>query len=472
MRFIRKSWTELIYLCCACVPGCGQMYQGYMKRGISQTIITCGLVFIAVFLEMGVLAVLIAPLWLYSFFDSYNLRRQIREDAAPSDEYLFGMSDMDSRRLNQLLNKRGSLIGWILVALGLYNVYRVLARRIFRALWDFLPWLEWLYDLMVWDMPRLMGTVLIIALGIWFIKGPRPPQDDEPLYTPPKKDPPPNRQPTPWTEAEETFHTEPEPQAPPVPEPEEIPPVTLTWKSEFDVEKFQKEIDTEKKEAPACAQRRVGTFTLGVVLVAAGAGMMASMFWPALDIAWLLKASPLILVLLGIEVLIAARGGARVRYDWLGMLLCVLLTGASLTMYAAAWYYVNGGYFNGEYATAYDCSRYADECTYRMSYGRFDGFDSHTLHLEAGDTLEGQTNTYTGWLEIEISGENGETLLEGTAMNEPLTVAIAKSGEYTILAHGVRTSGSFSFKAVPPEPPAEDETPPESETPPEPEPAP
>lgn len=93
-------------------------------------------------------------------------------------------------------------------------------------------------------------------------------------------------------------------------------------------------------------QRRAGTFTLGAVLVAAGLGMMASLFWPALEIGWLLKASPLILVSLGVEVLLAARGGGKVKYDWLGMLLCFVLVGAGLVFYAAAWYYENGTYFN------------------------------------------------------------------------------------------------------------------------------
>ena len=77
---------------------------------------------------------------------------------------------------------------------------------------------------------------------------------------------------------------------------------------------------TAINETAARPQRRAGTFTLGVALVVAGLGMMASLFWPALEIGWLLKLSPLILVCLGVEVLLAARGGGRVKYDWLGML--------------------------------------------------------------------------------------------------------------------------------------------------------
>lgn len=189
-------------------------------------------------------------------------------------------------------------------------------------------------------------------------------------------------------------------------------------------------------------QRRVGTFTLGVVLVAAGLGMLASLLWPSLEIGWLLKLSPLILVALGVETLLSTRSGGRVKYDWLGMLLCFLLVGAGLVFYAAAWAYENGEYFN-----AYDCSRYADEGTFRMRYDYFDGFDSHTLYLKEGETLEVRVETYDGRLDVEISDEDGNAVLEGSGLEGPQTVVVPKTGEYTILVHGRKARGGFSFLA-------------------------
>ena len=40
---------------------------------------------------------------------------------------------------------------------------------------------------------------------------------------------------------------------------------------------------------------------------------------------------------LGAEVLLAARGGGRVKYDWVGMVLCCLIVCAALVLFAAAW---------------------------------------------------------------------------------------------------------------------------------------
>ena len=197
-------------------------------------------------------------------------------------------------------------------------------------------------------------------------------------------------------------------------------------------------------------QRRVGTFTLGIVLVAAGTGMLVSLLWPQMEIGWLLKASPLILVALVVETLLSARGGGRVKYDWLGMILCFLLVGAAMVFYAAAW-----AYENGEFINVRNCSRCADETSFRMDYEFFNGFDSHTLRLEAGDALVGRIDTWNGWLEVEISDEDGNTLLEGAPLNGDQRVEVPKTGDYTILVHGRKTSGKFTFARVPAELPEE-----------------
>ena len=89
-------------------------------------------------------------------------------------------------------------------------------------------------------------------------------------------------------------------------------------------------------------QRRAGTFTLGITLVVFGFAALAAMFLPRMEqvqllALWCLRLSPLILIALGVEVLLAARGGRKVKYDWLGMLLCFLLVCAALCMAAAAW---------------------------------------------------------------------------------------------------------------------------------------
>lgn len=87
--------------------------------------------------------------------------------------------------------------------------------------------------------------------------------------------------------------------------------------------------------APAKKPRRVGTFTFGLILVAAGVLMILSLILPGFHLLGILKFAPVVLIFLGIEVLIyAAKPDTVVKYDFLSMFACafilVVVGGASV----------------------------------------------------------------------------------------------------------------------------------------------
>ena len=172
----------------SCLSGCGQMYQGYMKRGVSLLLAFCLVLFASTYFFLGTLALFLPVIWLYAFFDSYALRSQLSAGTAPKDAFLFGLSDMDSKRLGALLHKRHSLIGWVLVAVGVYMLYDMLMGQLSGL---FFGWFgEWLDSLLRYGLPRGVITVLVILLGLWFIRGPKAkaPIEDIPPFTPPTPD--------------------------------------------------------------------------------------------------------------------------------------------------------------------------------------------------------------------------------------------------------------------------------------------
>ena len=178
---MKKTNRFLLFLT-SCLSGCGQMYQGYMKRGISLLLLFFAIFVVMTFLSLTPLAFLLPVVWAYAFFDSYNLRARLEDGAAPEDAYLFGLSEMDQRQMRALLGRRHSLIGWVLVALGAYMLYDTVL--------DQLGWLwnSWLYSLLRYDVPRLAVTVLVIALGGWFIRGPKARREDDiPAFVPPAR---------------------------------------------------------------------------------------------------------------------------------------------------------------------------------------------------------------------------------------------------------------------------------------------
>ena len=168
----------LLLFLCACIPGCGQMYQGYMKRGTSLLGLGCLVIALTSILSLGELALLLPVLWLYAFFDTYNLRARMDAGIFPEDTFLFGLGEMDSQQLQQLLRTRHSVIGWALVALGVYALWQTLVGRILGSLLQALD-LWWLYDLLFYDLPRLVVILAIIWLGIWFIRGPRKREEED-----------------------------------------------------------------------------------------------------------------------------------------------------------------------------------------------------------------------------------------------------------------------------------------------------
>lgn len=74
-------------------------------------------------------------------------------------------------------------------------------------------------------------------------------------------------------------------------------------------------------------ERRVGRVTLGISLVAAGVLLLIGLFNPSFSIFTAAKFAPVILILIGVEILANTftAKGCRLRYDFLSMFVCFLL---------------------------------------------------------------------------------------------------------------------------------------------------
>jgi ABC-type Fe3+ transport system permease subunit len=171
--------------CFAFVPGAGQMYQGYMKRGLSLISLFC----VCCMLATGITQLIIlAPIvWMYSFFDTFNLRGQLGAGNAPADDYLVHGSEDEAL---QALLGRHRLAGWLLVALGVYLLYdKVLFQMVTRLYWTHRG--NWVLQILYQAgllVPTLVLAAGLIALGVWLVRGvqaaPEPPTEEVPFYSP------------------------------------------------------------------------------------------------------------------------------------------------------------------------------------------------------------------------------------------------------------------------------------------------
>ena len=152
---------------CACGCGAGQMYLGYMKRGLSIMGLTALDAILVNFFNNEIFLALMPVIWAFAFFDTFNLRNQLQP---PPDDFLFDVSGMLGEDWKSVLAKRHKLFGGILIALGVYALYKNFVEP---ALWNLVRayGLAWLSNLL-WGVPNLLLAALLVGLGIYLLKGP------------------------------------------------------------------------------------------------------------------------------------------------------------------------------------------------------------------------------------------------------------------------------------------------------------
>ena len=157
----------------AFVPGAGQMYQGYMKRGLSLITLFFLCIMAGMLLEPLVLTALIV--WMYSFFDTFNLRAQFIAGTAPADDYLVHFNTKDAR-LTLFFRDSHKLLGWGLIALGGLVAYENVIMRVFGdVMWRWgqnNPVFRAFY-LMLDELPEVVVCVALIVCGVWLVRGPK-----------------------------------------------------------------------------------------------------------------------------------------------------------------------------------------------------------------------------------------------------------------------------------------------------------
>ena len=163
----------ILTLLFACIPGVGQMYQGYMKRGLSLITLFFLCIMAGMLLEPLVLTALIV--WMYSFFDTFNLRAQFIAGTAPADDYLVHFNTKDAR-LTLFFRDSHKLVGWALIALGAMVAYQNIIMRVLGdVMWRWgqnSPFFRAVY-LMLDELPEVVVCVALIVCGVWLVRGPK-----------------------------------------------------------------------------------------------------------------------------------------------------------------------------------------------------------------------------------------------------------------------------------------------------------
>lgn len=168
----------LLTFLCACIPGAGQMYYGYMQRGLSLITAFIGCFFLGWLADP--LSLTMAIVWMYSFFDTYDLIRHLAA-GTPKPDGLLILGDVEA--FKRLIPQHNRLLGGGLIALGVYALYHTALRPLLTTL------LEHLGVERAWRVldaiPTVAVALLLIAAGLWLLgihPGKTERQDEMPPY--------------------------------------------------------------------------------------------------------------------------------------------------------------------------------------------------------------------------------------------------------------------------------------------------
>lgn len=164
---IRKK-SGFLTFCFSLLPGAGQMYMGFMKRGTSLMSAFFLLIFAASWLNLGTLMLAMPIIWFFAFFDTHNLRSMPDDEFyAMEDDYIL-IPEFAKEKSRLLQSKYRNILALALIIIG----FSILWNNVYDLIRSFLP--EEISDAIYsfgHYFPQLIIGFAIIALGLYLING-------------------------------------------------------------------------------------------------------------------------------------------------------------------------------------------------------------------------------------------------------------------------------------------------------------
>ena len=136
------------------------MYYGYMKRGTSLLVYFC--LFIMLGAIISPLVVGVAVVYMFSFFDTYDLIRHMAA-GEPKEDSLLVLGNYEE--IKKLVPQHNRLIGWGLVGFGVWALYETFISTWLYTLLCNLVGDGYAYDIIT-GIPNVVIAALLIFAGL------------------------------------------------------------------------------------------------------------------------------------------------------------------------------------------------------------------------------------------------------------------------------------------------------------------
>lgn len=150
------------------LPGAGEMYMGFMKRGVSTMAVFFLVIALSAWSGIGPFMFVLPIVWFYSFFTVHNLRSLPDDEFfALEDDYIFKF-DGDKDKALFLAKKYKNIIAIFLIVVGVSTLWNNLNHMLLNILPN--PFREIISTLSYYG-PQTLISIAIIALGVYLIRG-------------------------------------------------------------------------------------------------------------------------------------------------------------------------------------------------------------------------------------------------------------------------------------------------------------
>lgn len=163
---MKTKKNRLVTFLFSLVPGAGEMYFGMYKSGVSVMGLFFGIFALALVVQAEVLLCCLPVIWFYSFCHVHNLKNMSQDEfRREKDEILFGL------RLEQLsvwerAKNANKVVAVILIVVGGLLIWTNISELLYS-----LPINREVAYFFRYRFPQLVLGLLIIAAGIWLIRG-------------------------------------------------------------------------------------------------------------------------------------------------------------------------------------------------------------------------------------------------------------------------------------------------------------
>ncbi|MEA4962524.1 hypothetical protein [Lutispora sp.] len=146
---------DILFFCFSLIPGAAHMSMGFFKRGVQLMITTIGAFSLLIsFNTEQLVAVVCLPLWFFSFFDGYNIRRQIAAGNTIKDEEVYSYDIFFN-------NKK--YLGLGLLLLGLIGLINSLPNSLIISLFGVRS------QNIYWMLRRSIVPLFLIIIGLYLL---------------------------------------------------------------------------------------------------------------------------------------------------------------------------------------------------------------------------------------------------------------------------------------------------------------